>query len=173
MAIYALGDLEPDIHPDAFVHPDAVIIGRVVIGERSTVWPAAVIRGDLAAGIRIGARTSIQDGSVIHTTHVQPTTVGDDCTVGHLVHLEGCIIEDGCLIGSGSVVLHRARVESGALVAAAALVPGGMVVPAGAMALGVPARIKEGAANPEMIARAKTAYVQNCDRYRRELRRLD
>ncbi|MCA1845340.1 MAG: gamma carbonic anhydrase family protein [Actinobacteria bacterium] len=173
MPIYALGDLEPDIHPDAFVHPDAVIIGRVTVGVHSTVWPSAVIRGDLEEGIRIGARTSIQDGSVIHTTRAQATTVGDDCTIGHLVHLEGCIIEDGCLIGSGSVVLHHARVESGALVAAAALVPGGMVVPGGAMALGVPARIKEGAVNPEMIARAKAAYVQNCDRYRRELRRLD
>jgi carbonic anhydrase/acetyltransferase-like protein (isoleucine patch superfamily) len=173
MPIYALGDLEPDIHPDAFVHPDAVIIGRVTIGERSTIWPTAVIRGDLDAGIRIGARTSIQDGSVIHTTHVQATTVGDDCTIGHLVHLEGCIIEDGCLIGSGSIVLHHARVESGALVAAAALVPGRMVVPSGAMALGVPAQIKEGAANPDMIARATAAYVQNCDRYRRDLRRLD
>jgi carbonic anhydrase/acetyltransferase-like protein (isoleucine patch superfamily) len=173
MPIYALGDLEPDIHHDAFVHPDAVIIGRVTIGERSTVWPTAVIRGDLDAGIRIGARTSIQDGSVIHTTHAQATTVGDDCTIGHLVHLEGCIIEDGCLIGSGSIVLHHARVESGALVAAAALVPGRMVVPSGAMALGVPAQIKEGAANPDMITRAAAAYVQNCDRYRRGLRRLD
>src|SRR5262245_55270767 len=89
MPIYALGDLEPDIHPDAFIHPDAVIIGRVTIGERSSVWPAAVLRGDIEGGIRIGARTSIQDGAVIHTTYEQATTVGDDCTIGHLVHLEG------------------------------------------------------------------------------------
>lgn len=173
MPIYALGDLVPDIHPDAFVHPDAVIIGRVTIGERSSIWPAAVLRGDIEAGIVIGAGTSIQDGSVIHTTHEQATTVGDDCTVGHLVHLEGCIIEDGCLIGSGSVVLHHARVESGALVAAAAMVPNRMVVPAGALAVGVPARIKPGAVDPDMLSRAADAYQKNCERYRRELRRLD
>ena len=173
MPIYALGDLEPDIHPEAFVHPDAVVIGRVTIGAGSSIWPQAVLRGDIDSGIVIGARTSIQDGSVLHTTYTQATTVGDDCTVGHLVHLEGCIVEDGCLIGSGSVVLHHARVESGALVAAAALVPNNMVVPAGAMALGVPARIKPGAASAEMIARAGTAYVRNGERYRRELRRID
>lgn len=173
MPIYALGDLEPDIHPDAFVHPDAVIIGRVIIGEQSSIWPAAVVRGDADEGIHIGARTSIQDGSVIHTTPDQATTVGNDCTIGHLVHLEGCIIDDGCLIGSGSVVLHHARVETGALVAAAAMVTNGMVVPSGAMALGVPARIKPGAVQPEMIARATAAYVRNTERYRAELRRLD
>ena len=172
MPIYALGDLEPDIHPEAFVHPDAVIIGQVTIGERSSIWPSAVLRGDVEGGIRIGARTSIQDGTVIHTTTSQRTTVGDDCTIGHLVHLEGCTIEDGCLIGSGSVVLHHARVETGAVVAAAAMVPNGMVVPRGAMALGVPARIKPDAVKPAMITRAAAHYVENCDRYRRELRRL-
>jgi carbonic anhydrase/acetyltransferase-like protein (isoleucine patch superfamily) len=172
MAIYALADLEPDIHPDAFVHPDAVIIGRVTIGERSSIWPAAVLRGDVEGGIRIGARTSIQDGSVIHTSRVQATTVGDDCTVGHLVHLEGCTIEDGCLIGSGSVVLHQARVETGALVAAAALVPNRMVVPSGAMAVGVPARLKAGAANPDLIVRAAATYLRKCERYRTGMRRV-
>jgi carbonic anhydrase/acetyltransferase-like protein (isoleucine patch superfamily) len=173
MPIYALGELEPEIHPDAFIHPDAVIIGRVRIGERSSVWPAAVLRGDIEGGIHIGARTSIQDGSVIHTTPAQPTTVGDDCTIGHLVHLEGCIIEDGCLIGSGSVVLHHARVETGALVAAAAMVPNRMVVPSGALAVGVPARIKPGAVNPTMITEANEAYIRYTERYRKDLRRLD
>lgn len=172
MPIYALGDLEPDIHPDAFVHPDAMIIGRVTIGERSSIWPAAVVRGDVEEGISIGARTSIQDGTVIHTSRVQATRVGNDCVIGHLVHLEGCIIEDGCLVGSGSVVLHQARVETGALVAAAALVPNRMVVPSGAMALGVPATIKPDSVNPETISRAVLAYVRNCERYRKELRRL-
>ena len=148
-------------------------IGQVTIGERSSVWPAAVLRGDVEGGIRVGARTSIQDGSVIHTTTAQPTSIGDDCTIGHLVHLEGCVIEDGCLIGSGSVILHHARIQTGALVAAAAMVPNHMVVPSGAMALGVPARIKEGAVKADMIARATAAYVRNCDRYRNELRRLD
>ena len=172
MPIYALGDLEPDIHPDAFVHPEAVIIGRVTIGERSTIWPTAVLRGDIEEGIHIGARTSIQDGSVLHTTPAQPTTVGDDCVIGHLVHLEGCIVEDRALVGSGSIVLHHARIETGALVGAAALVPNHMVVPSGSMALGVPAQLKPNAVNPDMIAHAAVAYLRYCDRYQKDLRRL-
>jgi carbonic anhydrase/acetyltransferase-like protein (isoleucine patch superfamily) len=172
MPIYALGDLEPEIHPEAFVHPDAVVIGRVTIGAQSTIWPAAVLRGDAETGIIIGARTSIQDGSVVHTTRSQTTTVGDDCVVGHLVHLEGCVIEDGSLVGSGSIVLHHARVGRGALVGAAALVPNNMVVPSGAMALGVPAQIRPDCVNPDMIAAASATYVTYGQRYRAELRRL-
>jgi len=170
--VYALGDLEPDIHPDAFVHPDAVIIGRVTIGAQSSVWPTAVIRGDLPDGIRIGSRTSIQDGTVIHTTTDQATTVGDDCTIGHLVHLEGCIIEDGSLVGNGSVVLHNAIVRSGALVGSNAVVPNNMEVPSGAMALVVPAKIRENAVHPGMIELAMQSYVDRSTRYRETMREI-
>ncbi len=172
MAIYALGDQVPDIHPDAYLHPDCVIIGSVTIGASSSVWPGAVLRGD-DGWITIGARTSIQDGSVIHTTPWSPTTVGDGVVVGHLVHLEGCTIQDGALVGSGSVVLHRAVVETGALVGAGAVVPGGTVVPARSMALGVPVKIRPEAVNPDEIRLAMESYVQRADRYRNELRRLD
>jgi carbonic anhydrase/acetyltransferase-like protein (isoleucine patch superfamily) len=112
VAIYALGDRVPRIDPTAFVHPDAVIIGDVEIGAEASVWPGAVLRGDDGA-IRIGARTSIQDGSVLHCTPSLPTVVGAECVVGHIVHLEGCTIEDGALVGNGAVVLHRAVVRSG------------------------------------------------------------
>lgn len=171
MPIYALGDLEPSIHADAYIHPDAVIIGAVTIGADSSVWPSAVVRAD-DDRIVIGARTSVQDGSVLHTTSGLPTTVGDDCVIGHLVHLEGCIIEDGALVGNGSIVLHRARVGTGALVAAGAVITNDMVVPPDAMALGIPARIKEGAVDPAMIDHAKQTYVARIARYKRELRRL-
>ena len=110
MAIYALGDLVPQIDPDAFVHPDATVIGDVLIGPDSTIWPQAVLRGDYGR-ITVGARTSIQDGSVIHSTLLHPTLIGDDCVIGHLVHIECCTIEDGALVGSGSIVLHRAIVR--------------------------------------------------------------
>ena len=140
MALYALGDIEPQIDPDAFVHPDATIIGNVVVGAGSTIWPQAVLRGDQSR-IVIGARTSVQDGAVLHCTRELETTVGDDCTIGHLAHLEGCVVEDGALVGTGSIVLHRAVIRTGALVGAGALVPGGMEVPGGAMALGVPAKV--------------------------------
>jgi len=170
--IYALGDLEPTIAGDAFVHPDAVVIGDVTIGSESTIWPSAVLRGD-SGSITIGERTSIQDGSVIHTTEFAPTQVGSDCVIGHLVHLEGCVIEDGALVGSGSVVLHRAIVRSGALVGAGAVVSGGTEVPSGAMALGIPAKIRADAVNPTEIEMGAAFYRERGHRYRRELRRLD
>lgn len=171
MPIYALGDAEPEIDPSAYVHPDAVVIGRVRLGPESTVWPSAVLRGD-DGPIVVGARTSIQDGTVIHTTAQFPTTVGDRCVIGHNVHLEGCIVEDDSLVGSGSVVLHQAVVRSGSLVGANALVPGGMEVPTGAMALGVPARLREGTVEPDQFASAVDSYVERGTRFRATLRRL-
>lgn len=171
MAVYALGAVEPEIHPHAFIHPDAVVIGHVRIGAHSTVWPTAVLRGD-DGWILVGERTSIQDGTVIHTTAALPTTIGAGCVIGHNAHLEGCRVEDGSLVGSGSTVLHDAVVRSGALVGANALVPGGMEVPTGAMALGVPARLREGAVTPGQFDEAVALYVERGHRYRDELRRL-
>jgi carbonic anhydrase/acetyltransferase-like protein (isoleucine patch superfamily) len=173
LAVYALGDDQPDIDPTAYVHPDAVVIGRVRIGPESTIWPNAVLRGD-DGDIFIGAATSIQDGTVIHTTAVQPTTVGDRCVIGHNVHLEGCTVEDRALVGSGSVVLHRAIVRSEGLVGANALVTNDTEVPSRAMALGVPAVIKDGRVDPVvMIEMAAKAYRDRIPRYRDGLRRLD
>ena len=172
MPIYALGSLEPRIHPDAYIHPDAVVIGDVEIGAESSVWPTAVLRGDDGA-IRVGAGSNIQDGAVIHTTLEIPTIVGDDCTVGHCAHLEACDIRDGALVGSNSTVLHAAVVESGALVGANALVPGGMVVPARAMALGVPAKIRPDAVDPDvLIVPGAQSYVERGERYRELLQRI-
>jgi carbonic anhydrase/acetyltransferase-like protein (isoleucine patch superfamily) len=170
--VYALGDAVPEVDPTAYVHPDAVLIGRVHIGAESTIWPCAVLRGD-DGDIFVGARTSIQDGTVVHTTRVVPTTIGDRCVVGHNVHLEGCTVEDGSLVGSGSVVLHRAIVRTGSLVGANALVPQEMVVPTGAMALGVPARLREGAVQPDQFDEAVASYVERGRRFREELRRVD
>ena len=113
MPIYALGDRVPNIDPTAFVHPDAVIIGSVTIGAESTIWAGAVLRGD-DGEIFIGARTSIQDNTVIHTMPSQPTRVGDDCVIGHIVHLESCTIESGAQVSSGALVLHRVVVGTGA-----------------------------------------------------------
>ena len=142
MPVYALDDLVPVIDPNAYVHPDAVVIGAVELAAGASVWPTAVLRGDHGL-IRIGERTSVQDGTIIHTTQDWPTTVGADCVIGHRAHLAGCVVEDGCLIGSGSLVLNRATVRAGAVVAAAALVSQDTVVPPGALAVGVPATIRE------------------------------
>lgn len=172
MAIYSLGELVPKIDPTAYISPDAVIIGDVIIGAESSIWPGAVLRGD-DGGIFIGERTSIQDGTVVHTTPMFPTRVGNDCVVGHIVHLEGCVIHDGALVGSGSVVLHNAQVHSGAIVGANAVVPNQMVVPAGSMALGVPAKIRPDAADSFHITAGVEFYVQRGKRYAAELKRLD
>lgn len=172
MPIYALGDLTPSIHPDAFVHPDAVIIGDVRIGPQSSVWPGAVLRGD-EGYISVGARTSIQDNSVLHTTPEWATVVGDDCVIGHMVHLEGCTIESGVLVGNMSVVLHRVIVRTGAIVAANAVVLNDTEVPSRALAVGTPAVIKADRARPSEIDRGVESYVQRTARYKAELRRLD
>ena len=149
MPVYALGDLVPHVDPEAFVHPDATVIGAVVIGPESTIWPQAVLRGDSSRIV-----------------------VGDDCVVGHLAHLEGCTVEDRALIGNGSIVLHRAVIESNALVGAGAVVPNDMRVPAYAMALGVPARVREQAVGAGQIEAMAERYVAKGKWYREEQRRL-
>jgi carbonic anhydrase/acetyltransferase-like protein (isoleucine patch superfamily) len=173
MPIYALGDLEPSIDTTAYVHPEAVVIGEVTIGAESSIWPCAVLRGD-PGGIVIGARTSIQDGAVVHTTPHNPTRVGDDCVIGHLVHLEGCTIGNGSLVGSGAIVLNGAVLEDECLVGAGALVPGTLTVPRRAMALGVPAALKLDAVRPERhIRQGAEVYRERGRTYRALLRRLD
>lgn len=172
MAIYALGGDEPKIHPTAFVHPQATVIGRVEIGAGSSIWPSAVLRGDHGL-IRIGDRTSVQDGSVLHVTAEHETHVGSGSVIGHLVHLEGCVIEDGALVGNASVVLHRAIVRTGAIVGSNAVVTNDTEVPSGAMALGIPAKIRPDTVRPEMIADAVEKYVERAVQYRSQMRRLD
>lgn len=171
MPIYALGDKVPSIDPTAYVHPDAVIIGAVEIGPEASVWPCAVLRGDESA-IIVGARSSVQDGSVFHCTRTLPTVVGEGCVIGHMVHMEGCTVLDGALVGNGAVVLAGATVGEGAIVGANAVVTGGQVVPPGALALGVPAKVREGAADGEEIVGSMLAYVARGRRYRDELRRI-
>jgi carbonic anhydrase/acetyltransferase-like protein (isoleucine patch superfamily) len=172
MPIYALDDRVPVVDELAYVHPDATVIGDVRLGPEASVWPGAVLRGDYGT-IIVGARTSIQDGTVIHATAELPTVVGAGCVIGHLVHLEGCEIEDACLIGSNSVVLHRAIIRTGATVGASAVVTNGTEVPSGALAIGVPATIKLGASSADAIRFGAEVYVENAKRYRTGLRRLD
>ena len=172
MAVYALGDRMPQIDPTAFVHPQATVIGAVTIGPGSSVWPGAVLRGD-SGHIRIGAGTSVQDGSVLHATASHDTVVGDRCTIGHLVHLEGCTIHADALIGSGAILLHRVVVESWALVAAGALLPNDFHLPSRGLAVGVPAKVRPDAASPNLITESASIYQANAKRYLADLRRVD
>jgi|SRR5580658_8056037 carbonic anhydrase/acetyltransferase-like protein (isoleucine patch superfamily) len=172
MAIYALGDLVPSIDADAFVHPDAVVIGAVTMGPDSTLWPSAVLRGDYGE-ISVGARSSVQDGTVVHAGPGFPTRIGSGCVVGHLVHLEGCILEDECLVGSNAVVLHHAVVGTGATVGAGAVVLDRVNIPPGALAVGIPVVVKPDRSHVDVIRFAAEEYVKNGRRYRENLRRLD
>lgn len=172
MPVYALGDSEPDIHPEAYVHPDAVVIGNVTIGAEASVWPTAVLRGD-DGRIEIGPRTSVQDGSIVHCTPWQPTIIGAEVTVGHNVHIEGATIGDQALISSGSVVLNGAVIGSGAVVAAGAVVAPNTELPPRSMALGIPARVRGDHVVPDgATAWAVESYVQRGKRFRAELRRI-
>lgn len=142
------------------------------MGAGSSVWPGAVLRGD-DGDIVIGDRTSVQDGCVLHTTYVFPTIVGNDCVIGHMVHLEGCTIEDRCLVGNGSIVMHQVNVRTGSVVAANSVLLNGTEVPSGALAAGSPAVIKPGKARLADIDLAVDSYVQRAVRFRQDLRRID
>jgi carbonic anhydrase/acetyltransferase-like protein (isoleucine patch superfamily) len=151
----------PQIAPSAYIDPAAVVIGDVVIGDDSSVWPCAVIRGDVHY-IRIGARTNIQDGSVLHVMKdLYPLILGDDVTVGHAVTLHGCTIESRCLIGMGSVILNNARIGAGSIVAAGTLVPEGMQVPPGSLVMGHPGKVRRPTTpeDLESIAQYAARYV--------------
>jgi carbonic anhydrase/acetyltransferase-like protein (isoleucine patch superfamily) len=170
--VYEIDGVAPRVDPEFYTHPDAVVIGDVTIGPESSVWPHAVLRGDYGT-ITVGATTSIQDGTVVHAGPGFPTVIGDGCVIGHIVHLEGCLLEDESLVGSGSVVLHHAVISHGATVGANAVVPNNMVVPEGALALGVPAKVFEGRSDIPMIKLSAAQYVMNAKRYREGLRRID
>ena len=132
----------PRIAESAYIDPAAVIIGDVVIGEDSSVWPCSVVRGDVHY-IRIGARTNIQDGSVLHVMRDEwPLILGDDVTIGHSVTLHGCTIESRCLIGMGAVILNGVTIGAGSIVAAGTLITERPAIPAGSLVMGSPGKVK-------------------------------
>ncbi|MGH9699884.1 MAG: gamma carbonic anhydrase family protein [Candidatus Acidiferrales bacterium] len=159
---------KPQIAPTAYVDPQAAVIGDVVLGEHSSVWPCVVIRGDVHF-IRIGARTNVQDGSVLHVMRDHhPLILGDDVTIGHGVILHGCTIESRCLIGMGSIILNGAKIGAGSIVAAGTLVPEGTEVPPGSLFMGHPGKFRRAltAADLESIDRYAQRYVEYKETYR-------
>jgi carbonic anhydrase/acetyltransferase-like protein (isoleucine patch superfamily) len=155
------GTFTPRVHPAAWVHDAAVVLGDVEIGEDSSIWPTAVLRGDVGP-IRVGQGTSIQDGAVLHdTTAISQTWVGDRVTVGHRAVLHGCRVEDLVLIGIGAIVLDNAVIGTGSVVGAGALVTAGTVVPPGSLVLGSPARVIRSCGDREarMIEEGWRTYV--------------
>ena len=129
-----------DTVPAPWIHETAVVLGRVSLGEDVSVWPTAVIRGDVER-IEIGARSNVQDGAVIHADEGIPTIIGADCVIGHRAVVHGTVLEDGVLVGMGAVLLNRVRVGAGTIIGAGAVVTEGMHIPPGSLVLGVPAKV--------------------------------
>ena len=168
--IYRLGEREPRSRA-LFIAPNAAVIGSVELGEGSSVWYGAVLRGDTEP-IRIGARSNIQDGTVVHTDDGFPTTIGDDVTVGHNVILHGCTVADGCTIGMGAILLNGSRVGANSLVAAGALLPEGREYPSDSVIMGVPARAVRELTEDERarVAEGSEVYVLRAREHRDLLR---
>jgi carbonic anhydrase/acetyltransferase-like protein (isoleucine patch superfamily) len=157
----------PQIAASAYVDPAAVVIGDVALGEHSSVWPCVVIRGDVN-WIRIGARTNIQDGSVLHVMRDDfSLSVGDGVTIGHGVVLHGCAVESRCLIGMGSIILNGARIGAGSIIAAGTLVPEGTMVAPGSLFMGHPGKFRRSltAADLDSIDRYAARYVEYKESY--------
>jgi len=151
----------PTVDPSAYLDHSAQVIGDVHIGPESSVWMNVVIRGDVNA-IRIGARTNVQDGSVVHVqagTH--PTSIGDEVTIGHGAIVHGCTVEDRCLIGMGAILLNGVRVGADSIVAAGSLLPENFQVPPRSLVMGSPAKVRRSLLDAEvgLIRRFADNYV--------------
>ena len=165
--INAFNSVEPKIHPSVVVAPNAVIIGDVEIGQDSSVWFGSVIRGDVNF-IRIGARTNIQDMTVVHvSSKTHPTTLEDEITVGHNATLHGCHVESGCLIGIAAVLLDGVRIGRNSLVAAGSLLTPGTQIPPRSLVLGSPAKVKRELTDDELayLDQSWRNYVELKNRY--------
>ena len=156
----------PRVASSAFVDQSAQVIGDVEIGEDSSVWMNAVLRGDVH-WIRVGDRTNIQDASVLHGMRgIHPTRLGDEVTVGHGAILHGCVVEDRCLIGMGAIVLNGVVVGSGSIVAAGTLLAEGTAIPPGSLVVGSPGRVRRPTTGDE--AASIRRYADNYVAYKRE-----
>ena len=173
MAIYQLGDDAPRIAATAWVADNAQVIGRVELADDASVWSCTLLRGDNDR-ITVGARSNVQDGSVLHADAGFPLTLGADVTVGHQAMLHGCTVGDGSLIGIQAVVLNGATIGRRCLVGAGAVVTEGKEFPDGSLILGAPAKAVR-SITPEQVERLRFGalhYVENAERHRRQLKRI-
>ncbi len=162
--------ISPRIHPSVFIAPGAHIIGDVEVGQESSVWFGSLVRGDVHS-IRIGVRTNIQDGCILHVTRGKwPLFIGDEITVGHRVTLHGCTVSSRCLIGMGALVLDGCEIGEGSIIGAGSVVAEGTVVPPRTLVLGVPAKVKRDVTETEWenILSLANNYVQYAKEYREE-----
>ena len=173
MPVYQLGEKTPQIGDNAWIAPNATVIGDVRLGKNASIWWGATLRGDNDP-ITIGDNSNIQDGSVLHTDEGVPMNIGRDVTVGHLVMLHGCTVGDGSLIGIGSVILNRAMIGKGCIVGANTLIPEGKVFPDKVLIVGSPGKVVRELSDEDVAKLKKSAehYVDNARCYRTTLEPL-
>lgn len=174
MPIYSLGDRQPVLGHEAWVAPNATVIGDVRLGDNASIWWNAVVRGDNDT-ITIGAGSNIQDGSVLHVDAGVPLTIGANVTVGHQVMLHGCTIGDESLIGIKSVILNKAVIGRHCIIGANSLIPEGKVIPERSLVMGSPGKVVRQLSDEEVarLLSAAQGYVDNARRYRAELKQED
>ena len=170
MPVYRLGDLTPQLDPESWIAPNAVVIGEVQMEKNSSVWWNCTIRGDRDVLI-IGENSNIQDGSVIHSNKGIKVVIGKNVTVGHMVMLHGCTIGDNSLIGMGAVILNRAVIGKNCLVGAHTLIPEGKIFPERSLIMGVPGKVVRELTDDEVakLPGSSERYVKNWQRYKLEL----
>jgi len=158
----------PIIHPTAYVHPTAVVIGDVTLGARVSIWPTAVLRGDSAA-ITIGDDSNVQDGTIVHVDEGLPTVIGKRVGIGHRAIVHGTTIEDDCLIAMGAILLNGVHVGTGSIIGAGAVCREGMRIPPNSLVLGVPGRVtrETTAEDRDRIRWTVESYLQLQERHRR------
>ncbi|OQA32692.1 MAG: Galactoside O-acetyltransferase [Betaproteobacteria bacterium ADurb.Bin341] len=173
MPVYALGDLCPQLGNKVWVAPNATVIGDVQLADNVSVWWNAVLRADSAC-ISIGPGSNIQDNSVLHVDYDTPLTIGRAVTIAHMVMLHGCTIGDNSLIGVGAIILNRSVIGKNCIVASNSLIPEGKEYPEGVMIMGSPGKVMRDLTEKELayLAYPSSHYVENAERYRKELRQI-
>ncbi len=164
--IWELDGIAPQIADDAWVAPDARLMGNIVLEPGASVWFGAVLRGDNEE-IRVGRNSNVQDLTVCHTDIGFPLTIGANCTIGHRAILHGCTIEDGVLIGMGAIILNGARIGAGSLIGAGALIAENKVIPPGSLVMGAPGKVVR-----ELDEAARDALLKSADGYNRNAARF-
>lgn len=173
MTLYALGDKSPKVHGNAWVAPDANIIGQVVLEDESSVWFCSTLRGDNEV-IHVGRGSNVQENCVFHTDMGYPLTIGENCTIGHKVMLHGCTIADNTLIGMGATILNGARIGRNCLIGAGALITEGKEIPDGSLVMGAPGKVVRQLDDKAiaMLTASARHYAENAARFAKDLTAL-
>src|SRR5216684_7289742 len=168
MPLYQLGSKKPKIHPTAMIAPNASIIGDVVVGSRTSIWPGAVLRGDYGR-IRVGANCSLQDNVVVHCSSQNPGVIGNRVTVAHSAIVHACRIGDECLVGAGAIIFDGATIGTHSIIGVGSVVLEGRTIPSRSIAVGAPAKVMRRATDKDvrLIRESYRAYVKMAEKYTR------